>query len=67
METCSSSSVPLRYGDQAGRVSDDGLAAAGNTVDLVSVSNKQLIIYIYLFIFILDLLELEDMGNTVHY
>lgn len=39
-----------RYGEQAGRVSDDGLVAAGNTVDLVSVSCDVLIIH-YLLIF----------------
>ncbi|XP_019857077.1 PREDICTED: spartin-like [Amphimedon queenslandica] len=34
--TETSKTVGHKYGDQAGRVSDDGLAAAGNTVDLVS-------------------------------
>lgn len=28
-----------RYGDQAGRISDDGLTTAGNAVNLASVSN----------------------------
>ena len=36
----------LRYGDQAGRVSDDSLTTAGHVVDLAAVSS-QYYIYIY--------------------
>ena len=41
----------LRYGDQAGRVSDDSLTTAGHVVDLAAVSS-QYYIYIYIHVII---------------
>lgn len=54
----------VRYGEQAGRVSDDSLTSAGHVVDLASVSRRILLKLIFV-IFTVDLLELENLGNQV--
>lgn len=54
----------VRYGEQAGKVSDDSLTTAGHVVDLASVSRRILLKLIFI-IFIVDLLELENLGNKV--
>lgn len=54
----------VRYGEQAGRVSDDSLTSAGHVVDLASVS-RQILLKLIFIIFIVDLLELENLGNQV--
>lgn len=54
----------IRYGEQAGRVSDDSLTSAGHVVDLASVS-RQILLKLIFIIFIVDLLELENLGNQV--